>query len=412
MAQTTTSSVANETISTRCCVVGGGPAGVMLGFLLARAGVEVLVLEKHKDFFRDFRGDTIHPSTLELMHELGLLDEFLQLPHQQIKQIQAHFGDRVIHIGDFAHLPTRCKFVAFMPQWDFLNFLSDQGRRFPSFHLRMETEVTDLVKENDRVTGIIAKTPKGQLTVKADLIVGADGRSSTVRERAGFEVIEEGVPIDVLWFRVSKKPDDPPQAFGFVGAGQFMVLLDRADYWQSAYVIRKGAFDERRAKGLPAFREEVARCAPFLRGRLDEIKSWDDVRLLTVKVDHLRQWYCEGLLCIGDSAHAMSPVGGVGINLAIQDAVATANLLSEKLFAGSVTTADLRAVQDRREPPARMTQRLQLFIHKHLLVPIFDSKEVIPPPLAMRLLERFSQLRRLPARMVGIGFRPEHIRPK
>jgi 2-polyprenyl-6-methoxyphenol hydroxylase-like FAD-dependent oxidoreductase len=405
-------SSANETISTRCCVVGGGPAGVMLGFLLARAGVEVLVLEKHKDFFRDFRGDTIHPSTLELMHELGLLDEFLKQPHQKITQIQAHFGDHVIHIGDFAHLPTHCKFVAFMPQWDFLNFLADHARRFPSFQLRMETEVTDLVKEGDRITGVVAKTPNGQLVVKADLTVGADGRASTVRKSAGFEVIETGAPIDVLWFRLSKKADDPPQAFGFVGAGQFMVLLDRADYWQSAYVIRKGAFDEKRTEGLPAFREEVARCAPFLRGRLEEIKSWDDVRLLTVKVDHLRQWYCEGLLCIGDSAHAMSPVGGVGINLAIQDAVATANLLSEKLRAGGVTTEDLRAVQHRREPPARMTQRVQVFIHKHLLVPIFDSKEVIPPPLAMRLLERFSRLRRLPARMVAIGFRPEHISPK
>jgi len=416
MTQTMTSPAespsATETIRTRCCVVGGGPAGVMLGFLLARAGVEVLVLEKHKDFFRDFRGDTIHPSTLELMHELGLLEEFLQQPHQRVTEIQAHFGDRVIHIGDFSHLPTHCKFIAFMPQWDFLNFLSRHARRYPSFQLRMETEVTDLVKENDRITGVVAKTPKGQLIVKADLTIGADGRSSTVRKSAGFEVIEAGVPIDVLWFRVSKKPEDPPQAFGFVGAGQFMVLLDRADYWQSAYVIRKGTFDERRAKGLPAFREEVAQCAPFLRGRLEEIKSWDDVRLLAVKVDHLRQWYCDGLLCIGDAAHAMSPVGGVGINLAIQDAVATANLLSEKLRSGGVTTEDLRAVQHRREPPARMTQRMQVFVHKHVLVPIFDSKEIIAPPFAMRLLERFSRLRRLPARMVGIGFRPEHIRSK
>ena len=327
----------DETIRTRCCIVGGGPAGVMLGFLLARAGVEVLVLEKHKDFFRDFRGDTIHPSTLELMHELGLLDEFLKLPHQEVREIQAHFGEQVIHIGDFTHLPTQCKFIAFMPQWDFLNFLSAKARRYPGFHLRMEAEVNDLVIEDDRVTGVIAKTPNGKLIVRADLIVGADGRSSTVRDRAGFEVIDSEVPIDVLWFRISRRADDPPQAFGFVGAGQFMVLLDRAEYWQCAYVIRKGAFDEKRRNGLPAFREEVARCAPFLRERIGEIKEWDDVRLLTVKVDHLRQWHREGLLCIGDSAHAMSPVAGVGINLAIQDAVATANLLARKLFEGKIT---------------------------------------------------------------------------
>jgi 2-polyprenyl-6-methoxyphenol hydroxylase-like FAD-dependent oxidoreductase len=399
----------DETIHTRCCIVGGGPAGVMLGFLLARAGVEVVVLEKHKDFFRDFRGDTIHPSTLELMHELGLLDEFLRQPHQELLEIQAHFSDRIIHIGDFSHLPTKCKFLAFMPQWDFLNFLSTHARRYPGFHLRMEAEMNDLVIESERVSGVTARTPHGKLVVKADLVVGTDGRSSTVRERAGFQVIEQGVPIDVLWFRVSKQADDPPQAFGFVGAGQFMVLIDRADYWQCAYVIRKGAFEEKRKNGLPSFREEVARCADFLRERLGEIKEWDDVKLLTVKVDHLRKWYRDGLLCIGDSAHAMSPVGGVGINLAVQDAVATANLLARKLREGKITVDDLAAVQKRRERPARMTQRVQVFMHEHFLERIFNSKEPIPPPLAMRMLERFSRLRRLPARMVGIGFRPEHI---
>jgi 2-polyprenyl-6-methoxyphenol hydroxylase-like FAD-dependent oxidoreductase len=399
-----------ETIQTRCCIVGGGPAGVMLGFLLARAGVEVLVLEKHKDFFRDFRGDTIHPSTLELMHELGLLDEFLREPHQELRQIQIHFGDRTIHIADFSHLPTQCKFIAFMPQWDFLNLLSRHARHYPGFNLPMETEVVDLLTEDQRVTGVLAQTPAGQLAVHADLVIGADGRSSTVRQRAGLEVVDQGVPIDVLWFRVSKTPDDPPQAFGFVGVGQFMVLLDRADYWQCAYVIRKGAFDATRERGLPAFREEVARCAAFLRGRLDEIKEWDDVKLLTVKIDHLRRWYREGLLCIGDSAHAMSPVGGVGINLAIQDAVAAANLLAGKLGEGNITPDDLAAVQSRREPPARRTQRVQMFVHEHLLERIFNAQEPIPPPLFMRLFERFSRLRRLPARMVGVGFRPEHIK--
>jgi 2-polyprenyl-6-methoxyphenol hydroxylase-like FAD-dependent oxidoreductase len=397
---------------TTCCIVGGGPAGVMLGFLLARAGVEVMVLEKHKDFFRDFRGDTIHPSTLELMDELGLLEEFLRQPHQELREITIHFGDQIVHIADFSKIPAKCKFIAFMPQWDFLNFLCDHARRYPQFHLRMETEVTDLLVENERVVGVRAATPDGFLNVRADLVVGADGRSSTVRDRGGLEVIDLGAPIDVLWFRVSKQPNDPPQTFGFVGAEQFMVLLDRGDYWQSAYVIRKGSFEAKRARGLEAFRKEIGLCAPFLAGRASEIAQWDDVKLLSVKVDHLRKWHRDGLLCIGDSAHAMSPVGGVGINLAIQDAVATANLLAEKLRAGRIREEDLRSVQLRRERPARLTQKLQVFMHKHLLERIFDSKETIPPPLAMRLFEKFPRLRTLPARVVGIGFRPEHIKLK
>ena len=392
-----------------CCVVGGGPAGVMLGFLLARAGVEVMVLEKHKDFFRDFRGDTIHPSTLELMNELGLLGEFLAQPHQELQEITAHFGDEIMHIGDFSHLPTKCKFIAFMPQWDFLNFLCRHAREYPKFRLRMETEVTDLLFDEERIVGVKAITPNGPLNVRADLVVGADGRSSTVRARGGLEVIDLGAPIDVLWFRVSKKPDDPEQAFGFVAAQQFMVLINRGEYWQCAYVIRKGSFDEKRARGLEAFRQDIAGCTPFLSQRVGEIKSWDDVKLLAVKVDHLRKWHREGLLCIGDSAHAMSPVGGVGINLAIQDAVATANLLAEKLRAGQIHELDLRRVQVRRERPARLTQKVQVFLHRHLLERIFDSPEMISPPILMRLFEEFPRLRSLPARMVGIGFRPEHI---
>jgi 2-polyprenyl-6-methoxyphenol hydroxylase-like FAD-dependent oxidoreductase len=398
-----------ETITTGCCIVGGGPAGIMLGFLLARAGVDVLVLEKHKDFFRDFRGDTIHPSTLELLHELGLLEEFLQQPHQELREILAHFGEIPVHIADCSHLPTRCKFVAFMPQWDFLNFLSGHARRYPNFHLRMEAEVNNLLFENGRVVGAMAHTPRGSLAVKAQLVVGADGRSSTVRACAGLEVLDLGAPIDVLWFRLSKQANDPPLAFGFVNVKQFMVLIDRADYWQCAYVIRKGAFEEKRVRSLKAFREEIARCAPFLGNRTDEIKQWDDVRFLSVKLDHLRTWCREGLLCIGDSAHAMSPVGGVGINLAIQDAVAVANLLAAKLVAGQVQLSDLQAVQHRRGLPARVTQRVQVFLHKHLLERIFNSEEIIPPPLALRLCERFPWLRRIPARMVGIGFRPEHV---
>lgn len=402
-----TSTDGEKNVRTACCIVGGGPAGVMLGFLLARAGVETMVLEKHKDFFRDFRGDTIHPSTLELMDELGLLEEFLRQPHQQLGQITVHFGDRVVHIADLSRLPTKCKFIAFMPQWDFLNFLCGHARNYPQFQLRMESEVTDLLVENERIVGVRAVTPEGVLNVRAELVVGADGRSSTVRAQGGLEVVDLGAPIDVLWFRLSKQSNDPPQAFGFVGAGQFMVLIDRGDYWQCAYVIQKGSFDAKRAHRLEAFREEIARCAPFLGQRLGEIKTWDDVKLLSVKVDHLRKWHRNGLLCIGDSAHAMSPIGGVGINLAIQDAVATANLLAEKLRGGNVQEADLRTVQQRRERPARLTQKIQVFLHRHLLEPIFNSTEIIPPPFPLRLFEKFPRLRSLPARMIGIGFRPE-----
>jgi 2-polyprenyl-6-methoxyphenol hydroxylase-like FAD-dependent oxidoreductase len=402
----------SQSAQTTCCIVGGGPAGVMLGFLLARAGVDVLVLEKHKDFFRDFRGDTIHPSTLELMHELGLLDEFLRQPHQELCEISVHFGEQIVHIADLTHLPTHCKFLAFMPQWDFLNFLSTHASGFPGFRLRMEAEATDLMLENDRVVGVVARTPNGPLEVRAKLVIGADGRTSIIRARAGLEVIDLGAPIDVLWFRLTKQPDDPPQAFGFVGIRQFMILIDRADYWQIAYVIRKGSFEEIRSRGLDAFRDEIARCAPFLANRVAQIKEWDDVKLLSVKVDRLRKWYREGLLCIGDSAHAMSPVGGVGINLAIQDAVATANLLAPKLPGNTIQLKDLNAVQHRRELPARLTQRLQIFMHEHLLERIFDSPQTISPPLPLALAEKFPNLRRITARMVGIGFRPEHIKPQ
>jgi 2-polyprenyl-6-methoxyphenol hydroxylase-like FAD-dependent oxidoreductase len=394
---------------TTCCIVGGGPAGVMLGFLLARAGVEVMVLEKHKDFFRDFRGDTIHPSTLELMYELGLLEEFLRQPHQQLTQITGHFGDQIVHIADFSTLPTHCKFLAFMPQWDFLNFLCGHAKKYPHFQIRMSTEVIDLLIEGERIVGVKAVTTDGPVEIRANLVVGADGRSSTVREKAALEVIDLGAPIDVLWFRLSKQPNDPPLAFGFVGKKQFMVLIDRGDYWQCAYIIRKGSFEERRARGLDAFCHGITRCTPFLGSRTSEIKTWDDVRLLSVKVDHLRTWHRDGLLCIGDSAHAMSPIGGVGINLAIQDAVATANLLAEKLRSRQIQESDLRGVQQRRETPARLVQKVQVFLHKHLLERIFDSPETIQPPLPMQLLEKFPKLRSLPARMIGIGFRPEHI---
>jgi 2-polyprenyl-6-methoxyphenol hydroxylase-like FAD-dependent oxidoreductase len=399
-----------ESVSATCCIVGGGPAGIMLGFLLARAGVDVLVLEKHRDFFRDFRGDTIHPSTLELMHELGLLEEFLREPHQEMREVTAHFGDKTIHIADFTHLPTKCKFIAFMPQWDFLNFIARHARKLPHFKLRMGAEVSELLIQDERVTGVKANTAEGTLEVRCQLVVGADGRSSTVRQCAGLEVNDLGAPIDVLWFRIAKRQDDPPQAFGFVSAGQFMVLIDREDYWQCACVIPKGAFDGKRAAGLDAFQKEIVRCVPFFAGRIEQIKDWDEVKLLAVKLDHLRQWYREGLLCIGDSAHAMSPVGGVGINLAIQDAVATANLLGAKLRANTLELADLKKVQARRKRPALLTQKVQIFLHKHLLERIFESPGIIAMPAPMVLLEKFPRLRRLPARMVGMGFKPEHVR--
>ena len=399
-----------ERLRTRCCIAGGGPAGMMLGYLLARAGIETLVLEKHGDFLRDFRGDTIHPSTLELMHELGILDEFLARPHQETRQLDAQVGDATLTIADFTHLPTRCRFIAFMPQWDFLAFITERARHYPAFSLRMETEATGLIREGDRIAGVLAKSPHGALEVRADLIVGADGRHSTLRSQAGLEVEELGAPMDVLWMRLSWRASDPGNSFGRAGAGRILVLIDRRDYWQCAFLIRKGTFDEIRNRGMPAFREEMAGIAPFLRDRVDELQDWKQISLLTVAVNRLRQWYRPGLLCIGDAAHAMSPIGGVGINLAIQDAVATANLLTPRFVAGGVTTAELKRVQRRRELPTRLTQGIQVFIQNRVIGGVLGSNQSPRLPLALRLLRRSPRLRRLVARIVGIGFRPEHIK--
>ena len=398
-----------EELQTRCVVVGGGPAGMMLGFLLARAGVQVVVLEKHADFLRDFRGDTIHPSTLELMHELDLLEEFLEQPHQELAELRGVINGQTVPIADFSRLPTHCKFIAFMPQWDFLNFLSSRAKRFPSFELRMEHEVTDLIIENNRVTGVRAKTPDGELDVRSDLVFGADGRSSTVRDRAGFEVRQFGVPIDVLWMRISKHEEDPQQGLGFFQHGKLVVLLDRGDYWQCGYVIPKGAFDLIKAHGLSRFHDELVRMVGFLRDRVAELDDWSKIRLLTVQINRLRKWYREGLLCIGDAAHAMSPAGGVGINLAIQDAVAAANLLAEKLRQGPVSIVDLHKVQRRREWPAALIQRMQAFIHRHVVTGRETSSKS-SLPLFPLLLKHFPILRQLPARFIGIGPRPEHVR--
>jgi 2-polyprenyl-6-methoxyphenol hydroxylase-like FAD-dependent oxidoreductase len=400
-----------DQLRTSCCIVGGGPAGMMLGFLLARAGVNVVVLEKHPDFLRDFRGDTIHPSTLEVIHELGLLDEFLKRPHQELPRLTAKIGDDDVTIADFTHLPTRCKFIAFMPQWDFLNFLAEQGSRYPAFHLRTEAEVVSLITRDGRVTGVEARTPAGTLRVEADLVVGADGRASVVRERAGLEVVDLGAPMDALWMQISRGPNDPGQTFGRITAGQILALIDRGSYWQVAYVIPKGGFDEIRRKGIETLRKAIAVLAPFFGDRVGELRDWDDVKLLTVRVDHLRRWYRDGLLCIGDAAHAMSPIGGVGINLAIQDAVAAANILATPLGHRTTTEASLEAVQKRRELPTRLTQRAQVFMQERVIRNVLSSsQQTMSLPLALRLLRRWPLLQRIPAYLVGVGVRPEHVR--
>jgi 2-polyprenyl-6-methoxyphenol hydroxylase-like FAD-dependent oxidoreductase len=399
-----------RTLTTRCCIAGGGPAGIMLGYLLARAGIDVVVLEKHQDFLRDFRGDTIHPSTLELMHELGLLSEFLKLPHEKASEISGRFGSLQVTIADFSHLPTRCKFIALMPQWDFLNFLADYGRRYPGFDLLMQTEAKELIEDGGRVVGLRAQGPDGPVEIRASLVVGCDGRHSTMREQAELAVETLGAPMDVLWFRLSRKPSDRQQTGGVFLPGRIFVTLNRGDYWQCAYVIPKGSQEEVHRRGLAAFREDIARAVPDFADRMDEITDWDQVKLLTVAVDRLRRWHRPGLLCIGDAAHAMSPIGGVGINLAIQDAVAAANILAEPLSNGSVTDSMLQAVQDRREFPTRATQRMQLFIQNNVIRAVLSRKGELKPPFVLRLLRRLPILRRIPARLLGLGFRPEHIR--
>jgi len=399
-----------EAITTRCCIAGGGPAGMMLGFLLARAGVDVTVLEKHADFLRDFRGDTIHPSTLELIYELGLLAEFLKLPHQTAPQLSGKFGDLDLTIADFRYLPTQCKYIALMPQWDFLNFLAAQGRRYPGFRLLMKAEVTDLIEEQGRVAGVYAITPNGALKIRSALVIGCDGRHSEVRQKAGLEVEELGAPMDVLWFRLSRKPDDKAETGGRFLPGRIFVLLNRGDYWQCAYVIPKGSIEEVHRRGLPAFRADVACTIPLFADRVGELDDWDKVKLLTVAVDRLKRWHRPGLICIGDAAHAMSPIGGVGINLAVQDAVAAANILAEPLRHGTVGDDVLQKVQARREFPTRVTQRIQILMQERVIRNVLANNSAMQPPLFIKLLRRFPVLRRIPARILGLGVRPEHIR--
>ena len=381
----------------------------MTGYLLARSGVRVTVLEKHKDFFRDFRGDTVHPSTLQLFDELGLLEEFLKIPHQEMASVGARFGEYSFMVGDFRHLPTRCKFIALMPQWDLLNFLAERGRRFPGFDLRMEHEATGLLIEAGRVIGVEAKTPSGPVQITADLVIGCDGRHSVTRQAAGMRVMELGVPIDVLWFRISRKAGDPETVLGNVNYGKALVLINRGDYFQSGLIVRKGSFDELRAKGLAGCQEDIARIAPVLGDRVGELESWDEVKLLTVQINRLERWHQPGLLCIGDAAHAMSPAGGVGINLAVQDAVAAANLLAHPLREGNVTEELLARVQERREFPARVTQRLQTFAHKGI-AKIFENPGPAKAPWQLRAVVNTPGFKRLLARAVGLGVRPEHVR--
>ena len=393
-------------LTTRCCIVGGGPAGMMLGYLLGRAGIDTIVLEKHADFLRDFRGDTVHPSTMMVMDELGLLAEFLRRPHQNIERMSGQFGETMFRIADLTRLKAPARYIAFMPQWEFLDFLADKSAAFSSLQILRSTEAIDLMQEGGRVRGVVARTAQGELRIHADLTVGCDGRHSLVRERAGLLVEDIGAPIDVLWFRLGKSgPGDP--ALLHAAKGRMLVTIDRGDYWQCAYIIGKGQIEALHARGLPAFRAAVVEMVPQLADHIDDVKGWNDVKLLTVTVDRLKKWSAPGLLCIGDAAHAMSPVGGVGINLAIQDAVATANILGEKLQRNAVTDADLDAVRERRLFPAKVIQAIQVQVHKRVIGGAL--KGALRPPLAIRLIDAIPPLQRLAARLMTMGVRPEHV---
>ena len=397
-------------LSTTCCIIGGGPAGIMLGFLLARQGIAVTVLEKYKDFFRDFRGDTIHPSTLELLYELGLLEKFLALPHSQITGLSATIGGQRFQMSDVSHLPTHAKFIALMPQWDFLNFLAQEAARFPSFTLRMGWEATGLIQTNDgATTGVLANTPDGPVEIQAALTVGCDGRHAISRVAAHLPLIDQGVPIDILWLRIARRPSDPENALGYFNYGRLIILINRNDYFQVGYLIPKGAFPQIQQNGIPAFQQSIERIVPFLAGRTAEIDSWDKVKLLTIQVNRLQDWCSPGLLCIGDAAHAMSPVGGIGINIALQDAVATANILTESILTSGATVHDLQRVQHYREGAVRNTQRVQVFAHR-ILSRALQSTGPVKPPLALRIITKFPSFQYLTGRFIGMGLQPQHIR--
>jgi len=401
------------TIRVNACIVGGGPAGMMLGYLLGRAGIDVVVLEKHADFFRDFRGDTVHPSTLQVMDELGLIDGFLKLPHQRLQKMDGLFGGTPVRIADLSRLHTKYPFIAFMPQWDFLNFLREAGKRFASLKVMMNTEAVDLIRRGETIAGVRATTPEGPIDIEADLTIACDGRHSTVRERAGFEVQEIGAPMDVLWFRAGRKADETENVFARVEPGKMMITFDRGDYWQCAYVIAKGQHDAVKARGLQALLDDVVRMAPILRSGIADVKSFDDVKLLTVAINRLARWTRPGLLLIGDAAHAMSPVGGVGVNLAVQDAVATANLLADKLQRGCPSEDELDAVRRRREFPVKMTQGMQVVVQNNIISGALQGGDrPLKVPLIVRLITALPWLQGIPARLLALGVRPEHVQSK
>jgi 2-polyprenyl-6-methoxyphenol hydroxylase-like FAD-dependent oxidoreductase len=400
-----------ETISTSCVIAGGGPAGMMCGFLLARAGIDVTVLEKHADFLRDFRGDTVHPSTLQVMHELGLLSEFLKLPYTPIRTANIEFGDTHFTVGDFSRLPTAAKFIALMPQWDFLAFLAKEAKKLPNFHLLMQTEARDLTAQGDRICGVLATGPGGNVQIKAGLTIAADGRHSLLRDKSGLKVEDLGAPFDVLWLRLPVLPGDPAELIGKVRGGQLFVMIYRTDYWQCAYLIPKGGFDTIKADGLAKFRARLKQVAGFAAGRVDEaITSFDQVKLLTVTVDRLTKWARPGMVCIGDAAHAMSPIGGVGINLAIQDAVATANILGPVLQKRVPSLGDLAKVQKRRQFPTKVIQGFQVMAQNRLLAPTLAAMKTPEPPRLVKILNAWPWARQFPARFIGMGVRPEHVR--
>jgi 2-polyprenyl-6-methoxyphenol hydroxylase-like FAD-dependent oxidoreductase len=399
-----------RTIQTHCCIVGGGPAGMMLGYLLGRAGIETLVLEKHADFFRDFRGDTVHPSTLQVMDELGLIDAFLKLPHQQLQKMDGKFGATTIRIADLSRLNVKYPFIAFMPQWDFLNFLRDSGKQFASLKVMMNANATDLIWSGDTVVGVNADTAEGPVEIRSHLTIGCDGRHSIVRQRAKLDVEEIGAPMDVLWFRAGRRASESESLFARVETGKMLVTFDRGDYWQCAYVIAKGQYDAVKARGLDAFRSDVIGMAQVLASGMSDVKSWDDVKLLTVAINRLKRWTRPGLLCIGDAAHAMSPVGGVGVNLAVQDAVATANLLAVKLATGCPSEQELDAVRRRREFPVRMTQAMQVVVQNNIIsVALKPGDQPLRAPLFARIVNAIPWLQGVTARFVAVGVRPEHV---
>lgn len=397
-------------LTTTCVIAGAGPAGLMLGYLLARAGVPVTVVEKHGDFLRDFRGDTIHPSTLEVMEELGLIDRFLALPHTRAPKLTAQMGGQTITMADFSRLPVKHRFIAFMPQWDFLNFLAAEAARYPHFRLIMNAKVTGLIEAPQGLGGLVVETQEGPLAIRSRLVVGADGRNSIVREKAGLSVESFGSPSEVVWMKLSKQAGDPNEVMGHAGPRQGFVLIDRGDYWQCGYVVRGTTFAEIKAKGIKAFRQMVADVSPLPSSRVEEVVTFDDTSLLTVRIDRLQKWWRPGLICIGDAAHAMSPIGGVGVNLAIQDAVATANILGRPLREGRLSDEDLAAVEKRRLFPTKATQKLQLMMRSSRRTDQADAAKRKGPPAFIRGIARWPVLAHLAGRLMGLGFRMEHVR--